>query len=597
MENWKERISRWKFDRKMQALITASIIITTMIVLIVSTISSVTSLKTKSMELLQDRNDALAESYRSTLEEYKALAIAMILDSSVQEYLQCKDKLTAQYSIAANGAYSAMSSCENMHPDMNFIAIVNHQMDNYLYRGKTAIAATEFQKAYIQDYLKCKNVHQSTIKMNFSKAYFKGKKYTMNVYFPAYSVDKIMGERGLLCMNFSVPALDQILMEDAASVQKTEVLDTEGMLVASGDIESIGSTVNYTNKITDKQGSFTQNGRLYIYSKVEEWNFYIVSSIASIELYKPSIRTLLVMIAVLAALLSMSLLIVKKIIERVYRPLDKVIQKMDNVAAGSLETRINVEHMGEDFAKLATGFNSMMDEIAVLMEQVKMEQHQIEQIRFNSLQSQIQPHFLYNTLDCIHWQAVADGNKEISTLVKALARYYRICLSKGQDVIPLKLETEHIQKYLIIQNMRYDNIIGSDIYLEKECEEVLIPKLTLQPLVENSIYHGVKIKEGKKGSISLTAVRKENLVCIALADTGTGMTQQQIDEMNQHLSEHDEGFGYGVRNVNKRIELLYGKGYGLHYLRNGAGGVTVEITIPWRTEVKKGMVQGDMINV
>ena len=231
------------------------------------------------------------------------------------------------------------------------------------------------------------------------------------------------------------------------------------------------------------------------------------------------------------------------------------------------------------------------------MQQVKLEQHQIEQIRFNSLQSQIQPHFLYNTLDCIHWQAVADGNQEISILVKALARYYRICLSKGHDVIPLKMEVEHVQNYLIIQNMRYDNIIGISIQVEENCKDAMIPKLTIQPLVENSIYHGIKIKEGKQGSISLSAVRKGETVQILIADTGTGMTKEQIAEMNQHLSEYDEGFGYGVRNVNKRIELLYGKEYGLHYVKNEFGGVTVEITLPYVTNVEPGILQGDIINV
>lgn len=176
------------------------------------------------------------------------------------------------------------------------------------------------------------------------------------------------------------------------------------------------------------------------------------------------------MTAILLVLVVLSLMVVKKIIRKVYRPLDQTVQKMDQVASGSLGTRLNVESMGEDFQKLATGFNAMMEEILVLMEQVKLEQHQIEQIRFNSLQSQIQPHFLYNTLECIHWQAMADGNKEISTLVMALAKYYRICLSKGHDVIPLEMEAEHVQNYLIIQNMRYDNIIGSEIQIHDNCK-------------------------------------------------------------------------------------------------------------------------------
>ena len=596
MRKWMEKVSRWKFDKKMQLLVTVSIIATTLIVLVVSTISSVTSMKQQSIELLQAQNSTTAENFKSSLDNYKTLAIATVMDTSIQQYLKA-----VNYNKEAGGlkssAFNILASISNMHSDMTFIAVVGKSPDDYIYKGQIAISAAQFSQVYTFDAQQCKTVQDSSIKMCFNNAYFNGSKYTLNIYFPIYDTNRVLGELGLLCMNFTDPSLLQILEYDSSNKLESMVVDTDGMMISARDKDKIGTNVDFIPKMKEKSGTFSMGGRLYIYQKVSDWRFYVVSSVPMMELYKSSIRTIFLMAFILLFLLTISLLVVKRIISKVYRPLDKVVRKMDDVASGSLKTRINVEHMGEDFTKLAVGFNSMMEEILVLMEQVKMEQHQIEQIRFNALQSQIQPHFLYNTLECIHWQAMVDGNGEISTLVKALAKYYRICLSGGHDVIPLKMELEHVRNYLIIQNMRYDDIIGSEFDVEEAASDVMIPKLTLQPLVENSIYHGIKVKEGKTGSLFLKVRKRSSDVLITLADTGTGMSQQQIDEMNQHLSEYDDSFGYGVRNVNKRIELLYGEEFGLYYLRNESGGVTVEIRLPYVTQVEDGIIRGEMIHV
>ena len=561
-----EKVSRWKFDKKMQLLVTVSIIATTLIVLVVSTISSVTSMKQQSIELLQAQNSTTAENFKSSLDNYKTLAIATVMDTSIQQYLKAVN-YNKEAGGLKNSAFNILASISNMHSDMNFIAVVGKSPDDYIYKGQIAISAAQFSQVYTFDAQQCKTVQDSSIKMCFNNAYFNGSKYTLNIYFPIYDTNRVLGELGLLCMNFTDPSLLQILEYDSSNKLESMVVDTDGMMISARDKDKIGTNVDFIPKMKEKSGTFSMGGRLYIYQKVSDWRFYVVSSVPMMELYKSSIRTIFLMAFILLFLLTISLLVVKRIISKVYRPLDKVVRKMDDVASGSLKTRINVEHMGEDFTKLAVGFNSMMEEILVLMEQVKMEQHQIEQIRFNALQSQIQPHFLYNTLECIHWQAMVDGNEEISTLVKALAKYYRICLSGGHDVIPLKMELEHVRNYLIIQNMRYDDIIGSEFDVEEAASDVMIPKLTLQPLVENSIYHGIKVKEGKTGSLFLKVRKRSSDVLITLADTGTGMSQQQIDEMNQHLSEYDDSFGYGVRNVNKRIELLYGEEFGLYYLK------------------------------
>jgi two-component system sensor histidine kinase YesM len=237
-------------------------------------------------------------------------------------------------------------------------------------------------------------------------------------------------------------------------------------------------------------------------------------------------------------------------------------------------------YSGDDFRHLASGFNEMIDEIQNLMVRVKTEQHQIEQIRLNALQAQIRPHFLYNTLDCIHWQALSDGNDKISKMVKALAKYYRLCLSSGHDIIPLSNEIEHINSYLIIQNMRYGDIIKSINDIDECYYNVRIPKMTLQPLVENCINHGINVKEGHKGTIILKAKETDDCVIVSVEDSGTGMTQEKIDEINHSLSDYEETLGYGVQNVHKRIQLLFGDQYGLHYRQNDLGGITVEIRLP-----------------
>ena len=557
MNKWKTKFSHWKFDKKILLLVTVSILLVTLTVAGVSLCFSMASMKEQSVELLQMQNNTVAESFQGAMDSYKEILLGTIMDDSVQNYCRQVQR-NALKTTDINAVYSKLENLNNMYEDLNFAAVVSSDYKSYYYRGKGSLSVTQFEEVYPQAYDRSKYAQKGTLKVSYNNDYYKGNRYTLSVYYPLYDTRRVSDARGLLCMNFDDPVVQRMLAVENSSAE-TRVVDTDGMILLSKDKQETGRYVNYIDEMENGIQIFSQNGNMYVCQKIKNWNYYVVSSISSYKLMESGFRTMVVVILVLIIVLIAVSVIIRVLIKKMYQPLNKVVSKMDHVATGSLRTRINVENMGEDFTKLAVGFNSMMDEIEVLMEQVKLEQHQLEQIRFNALQSQIQPHFLYNTLECIHWQAMAEGNKEISTMVKALAKYYRICLSNGHDVITIREEVEHIRNYMIIQNMRYDNIIGSEIVVESQVEESLIPKLTLQPLVENSIYHGMKVKEGKTGTLYLTAYKEGDEVVIKVSDTGTGMSQEQIDEMNEQLSRYEDSFGYGVRNVNKRIELLFGE--------------------------------------
>ena len=189
-------------------------------------------------------------------------------------------------------------------------------------------------------------------------------------------------------------------------------------------------------------------------------------------------------------------------------------------------------------------------------------------------------HLGYRQLCVFHWQALSEGNKEISTMVKAMAQYYRICLSEGKDIIALGTELDHVRNYLIIQNMRYDNIITLTEMVPEKYFSIKIPKLTLQPLVENSIYHGLREKEGKKGNIEIAICETEGKICLTVTDDGMGMSGEELAYINRNISDNSCEVGYGISNINKRIELLFGEAYGLKFRQNEGGGLRVEIWLP-----------------
>lgn len=590
----KGQVNTWNLKKKMSFFLTLTILLTSIVTLLVSTMSAVYYMTEQSKDMVRTQLATLASNYSGTLEQYQNLAIALVIEDSVQEYCKSEESAGKQYDQEAGAVYDYLLNMLNVQSNMNFAVVEKSSTNNYVYKGNSSVVDAKFEEVCKEDYEESIPAKQgSKVRMSFSNRYFRSGKYTLTIYHPIYSVASVGKEQGMLVMNLNDNLIEQLRAETDQGMEKDLFLmDCNGRIVSIANQDRIGQKISYLEQLQGNSGSFRNGGMLVNYQKVGKWNYYLVNEISVFELYKGSVGVMVILMIVIIGMTVLSILVMRKMMKSFYEPVDRVVSVMDDVAEGRLEKRIDLKSMDADSRKLAEGFNSMMNEIDGLMEQVKEEQHQMEQIRFNALQSQIKPHFLYNSLECIHWQAVADGNKEISVLVKALAQYYRICLSRGKEIIPLKQELEHIRSYLVIQNMRYDNIIELEDNIPEGFYFLQIPKMTLQPLIENAIYHGIRIKEGEKGKITLDIRKEGKDVYLMIQDSGNGMSPEKIQEMNQSISQYDEKFGYGVRNVNKRIELMFGKEYGLHFSQNELGGLTVEIHLPLegKTEDKGGHI-------
>ena len=285
-----------------------------------------------------------------------------------------------------------------------------------------------------------------------------------------------------------------------------------------------------------------------------------------------------VMILAVAITLIVTLLLLNRILTGVVKPLKKLEKYMVQVNPDNMDQRMEIL-TDDEIGHLSMKFNQMMDRIRNLKEQVIEEQEDKRKYELQALQAQINPHFLYNTLDSIIWMAETNDSN-IVAMTEALAKLFRISLNKGNEEISLERELEHVKNYLIIQS--YADKFTYEISAEPGVERCRTIKLILQPIVENCIYHGIKKKRGT-GKITIRAYRREQNLIIEVSDDGCGMPEEICRKIlsDEIESENISGSGIGVKNVNERIQLRFGKKYGLSYSSEEGVGTTVTYVLPY----------------
>lgn len=289
---------------------------------------------------------------------------------------------------------------------------------------------------------------------------------------------------------------------------------------------------------------------------------------------KGAMQILLVMIAFVLVTVFLSSFLLTHMISH---PIQNLVKAMRDFEADAEEFSYQPVHGSKEMIALSDSFGHMVGRIQDLMEKVRREEITLRKTELKALQAQINPHFLYNTLDAIGWMCEEERSQDAVEMVNALARLFRISISKGHELIPIGKEVEHARSYLMIQNFRYKNQFTYSFDIEEECLPYLCNKITLQPIIENAIYHGIN-RMVDEGEIRIRIYGEGDDIVFSVSDNGVGMSKEQCGNILK--SEPGDQTGIGIKNVNDRIKIYFGEEYGITIESEPDEGTCVSIRMP-----------------
>ena len=307
-------------------------------------------------------------------------------------------------------------------------------------------------------------------------------------------------------------------------------------------------------------------------SDENDWIFYYYKSQNAIS---GSVRRILIEEIPLIAGCLFIIVVLGLLFSRVFtRKIEELTRNMDQVNHGSREVTVYSDS-NDEIGIMVNSFRKMMDEINRLIDEVYVNKIALKEYELKALQAQINPHFLYNTLSMMNWMAIRSNQMDISKVTLALSTFYRTALSKGEDVVTVENCIQNTKAYLEIQLVMHDHGFTVDWEIDPTIKNEKMPKLLLQPIVENAIEHGIDEKEEGDKNLSLSFRGKEDVVEITVRDNGKGMEQEKAEKLVTYQAK-----GYGLKNVNDRIHLLYGDEYGIQIFSELGIGTTVVMRFP-----------------
>lgn len=361
------------------------------------------------------------------------------------------------------------------------------------------------------------------------------------------------------------------------------LVDDEGKVISSNGKTPLGTDISkekYYSEIQNiKEGyrkfNLTNEASIVYHKHIENTNWRLVSIIPVREMLKDTNQISRYMIIVVMLITLVAAIVAYYISRGITKRIRQLIKNMRKIEKENWDVNIVVDSTDE-IGDLQNNFNHMIDNMRILIEEKYEAEIKKKSAELRALQAQINPHFLYNILDMICWMSLKYGADDIVYIVSSLAKFFRLSLSDGKDIVPIEDEISHVKMYLDIQMKRFPDGVEGIIDVSQDVSKYSTVKLILQPIVENAIIHGIQESDNKKGYVKIVGKREGDLIVFTIEDNGKGMEEATINAL---VSDKND-LGYGVKNVNERIKLYFGKEFGLTYHSELNKGTVVTITFP-----------------
>lgn len=385
---------------------------------------------------------------------------------------------------------------------------------------------------------------------------------------------------GALMIDVRESTLYQLIGESQVSNKENIfIVDEENSIISHADKSRLGASFSYPEPL--KEG-INKHGRQYVLCHtIPMTGWKIVSVMSANDVFADARGTsgfinVMIIVAIFVIFMAAFFIMLGYLVLSVNRRINNVVVKIENEGIGAIDDPPSANK--ESVYNLEHAIDAVIRNLKELTERTYRAETEKKASELRILQAQINPHFLYNTLDNISWMAIKSGARDVSKMIQLLSKYFRLSLNQGRDIVRIEDEITLAKVYMDMINSRFEGTIAFHMEVDWEARQYSIPKLTLQPILENAVMHGLQRKEDKNWQVWLEVRMEGGDVLLIVTDNGAGMTREVLDNLLNE-PQKKEKFSYGLYNVNQRIRLLFGEGYGVSVTSEIGRGTVVKVRI------------------